>query len=143
MRPAPDSTELDAQRRARTTEGLGLFAPAEPERHEVAIKSAEDSATPGETQLVERIQSMLRTRFRFTADDVAMYLTQAGVPRSGPQAGNVRRRLASRIVNPGKGRWWTKVDEVMTGDAVRSGRRIAVWQVIQFPPPLDNGEAGR
>lgn len=143
-----DATELDAIRR-RAPIG-GLFGEAEasatldaatPEegartvsrRHDAAIESVEQSATPHETAIVERIQSMLRTRFRFTADDVATYLTEAGVPRTGPQAGNVRRRLASRIINGGKGKWWAVAGDTMTGDKVRSGRRIAIWQVIQFP----------
>lgn len=141
--PSIDEVEMAAVRKRLTTAGLGLWQEAEasaglaadaaPTRHAQAIASVEASATPAETELVERIQAMLRTRFRFTPDDVAAYLTEAGVVRSGPQAGNIRRRLASRIINPGKGKWWTKVDEVMTKDTIRSGRRVSVWQVIQFP----------
>lgn len=140
--PNLDDVELAAVRKRLTTAGLGLWQEAEASaglamdgetRHETAIASVEASATPNETALVERIQAMLRTRFRFTPDDVAAYLTEAGIVRSGPQAGNIRRRLASRIINPGKGKWWTKVDEVMTKDTIRSGRRVSVWQVVQFP----------
>lgn len=131
--------EMDAIRKRAPTD-LPLFAPPEPERHVAAQRSVEASATPHETRIVEAVQSMLRTRFRFTADDVAQYLTEAGVPRTGPQAGAIRRRFASRIVNPGKGKWWTKVDEVMTTDGVRSGRKVALWQVIHFP--LDNAADG-
>lgn len=132
--PSIDETEMAAVR--KQPPAFGLFAAPEETRHAQAIASVEASATPAETELVERIQAMLRTRFRFTPDDVAAYLTEAGVVRSGPQAGNIRRRLASRIINPGKGKWWTKVDEVMTKDTIRSGRRVSVWQVIQFPATL-------
>lgn len=131
-----DEVEMAAVR--KQPPAFGLFAAPEETRHAQAIASVEASATPAETELVERIQAMLRTRFRFTPDDVAAYLTEAGVVRSGPQAGNIRRRLASRIINPGKGKWWVSVGKTMTKDAVRSGREITVWQVIQFPaPPLD------
>ena len=131
--PNLDETEMAAVRKQPPAFGLFAPEPTEPMRHAQAIASTEASATPNETELVERIQAMLRTRFRFTPDDVAAYLTEAGIVRSGPQAGNIRRRLASRIINPGKGKWWTKVDDVMTKDTIRSGRRVSVWQVIHFP----------
>ena len=137
-RPNPNLDDVELAAVRKQPPAFGLFVAPEETRHAKAIASTEASATPNETELVERIQAMLRTRFRFTPDDVAAYLTEAGIVRSGPQAGNIRRRLASRIINPGKGKWWTKVDEVMTKDTIRSGRRVSVWQVIHFPAtPID------
>ena len=135
MKPAPDEVELAAHRRARTTEGLGLFADPTPDavasRHERAIASVEQSGTPNETAIVIRIQAELRTRATFTSDDVAKLLTQAGVPRRGPGAGDIRRRYASRIVNGGRTAGdWRPSGKVMTKDNVRSGREISLWQVI-------------
>ena len=123
--------ELAAQRRARTTEGLGLFADPTPDavasRHERAIASVEQSATASETAIVIRIQAELRTRATFTSDDVAKLLTQAGVPRTL----EIRRRYASRIVSGGRTAGdWKPVGKVMTKDRVRSGREISLWQVI-------------
>jgi hypothetical protein len=136
-----DAEELALSRKANAVAGLPMFSAADAseamardvDRLDAAIKSVEASATPEETRIVEEIQAHLRGRFRFTSDDVAALLTAHGVPRTGPQAGNIRRRFASRVINSGKGKWWTVVDEMMTKDAVRSGRRVAVWQVIQFP----------
>jgi hypothetical protein len=129
-----DSTELDAYRRARGTAGLSLFDAvdeAEPTtRHAAAIASAEASALPGETALVERIQAMLRERHTFTTDTVSDYLDSAGVEASGPLALNRRRRLASRILNPGiRLQWWRITGQQMTTRKLRSGRKISVYAV--------------
>jgi hypothetical protein len=134
-RGEPEDPELAAQRRARTTEGLGLFADPTPDavasRHVAAIASVEQSGTPNETAIVIRIQAELRTRATFTADDVAALLTEAGVPRRGPGAGDIRRRYASRIVSGGRTAGdWKPVGKVMTKDNVRSGREITRWKVI-------------
>jgi hypothetical protein len=132
-----DSTELDAYRRARGTAGLGLFDAvdeAEPTtRHAAAIASAEASALPGETALVERIQAMLRERHTFTTDTVSDYLDSAGVESSGPLALNRRRRLASRILNPGaRLGWWRITGKQMTTRKLRSGRAISVYTVTHL-----------
>jgi hypothetical protein len=137
-----DSTELDAYRRARGTDGLDLWTAAETRRdavdegeataatvtrHAAAIASAEASALPGETALVETIQAMLRQRYRFDADDVRTMLTSAGVPDTL----DVRRRYASRIINGGKAKgYWRPAGKHMTTDAARSGREITRWEVI-------------
>jgi hypothetical protein len=127
----PEDPELAAQRRARTTEGLGLFADPTPDavasRHAAAIASVEQSGTPNETAIVIRIQAELRTRATFTSDTVAMLLNKAGVPRTL----EVRRRYASRIISGGRTAGdWVKAGSEMTKDAVRSGRPIAVWRVV-------------
>jgi hypothetical protein len=136
-----DATELAAYRRARGVQGLSLFDTAaadadaineaEPTaRHAAAIASAEASALPGETALVERIQAMLRERHTFTTDTVSDYLDSAGVEASGPLALNRRRRLASRILNPGiRLQWWRITGQQMTTRKVRSGRKISVYAV--------------
>lgn len=131
-----DTTELAAMRRHRTTEGLGLWADAasEPtERHVAAIASVEASGLPGETAIVERVQAAIVGRGRGTrlnADLVAVLLTEEGVPREGAAGQSVRRRLASRVINSGRGKLWTKVGRGMTTDNVRSGREIAEWEVL-------------
>lgn len=133
----PDAAELALHRRARGTAGLALFdAVDESEatgRHALAIQSVEDSATAREDALVADIQAMLRTRFRFTADDVAELLDAAGVASEGPGALGIRRRVASRCINGGRGKWWNPDGTTMTTLARRSGRPVTVWQVIQFP----------
>ena len=130
-----DERELDLQRRANTTTGLDLWnAEAEPtDRLRAALASAEGSGTATEDRLVAEIQAMLRTRYRWSVDDIAELLDAAGVAKDGPGALGIRRRYASRIVNAGVGKWWTKCGEMMTARTNRSGRKVAIWQTIQFP----------
>lgn len=125
-----DDTELAAQRRARTTEGLGLFAPPEPERHEAAQRSVEASATPHETRIVERVKALMVARGQFSADDVSRALDDEGVPETL----EIRRRYASRVTNGIRNKVAT--GKVMTTLGKRSGREVTMWLII---PPLDNG----
>lgn len=134
-----DETELDAIRR-RAPIG-GLFGEAEasatldaatPEegartvsrRHEAAINSVEQSATPHETAIVERVQARLRAMEVWSADDVRDFLTEEGVPDTLA----IRRRYASRCVNGIRAK--RSAGKTYTRHGSRSGRLIELWENI-------------
>lgn len=139
-----DETEAFIAKRLRPVSDLPLFTPEEGEassRLSAALASAEGSATPNETHLVEQIQKMLCKRHKFSGDTIADLLDAAGVVSEGPGALGVRRRYVSRIVNGKRGQWWKPGEKILTTRKGRSGRWLTEWTVIHPNPHDESWEA--
>lgn len=105
---------------------LGLFAPVSGEAKRDAAVAANDERVTrerGGDALVERVTDALLALPTFTADDVAAELDRAGVPTDLA----TRRRLASVVVNRGKGKLWDAAGYERSHDPRRNSRPILRW----------------